>query len=433
MEKFNHDDNPIIRIIVWLILLPAVAQIPFSNSLQAESQPLTCQTWIETITEHHPELLAVKKEIDVQTALMKAQNSYSSGDLNFSIENFGGAAEFSRLNQSELTLSYQNILPVNLVFTLNQNKSQLEIQKLMIEYQRLKQSILLSLTTLLVEEQKIISLQTLIDQEKIYNDSLIDVQKKGVILGRYNSLDTLIFKQIRYEILMRSSELEAMNVNCQKQFQILSALNGLNIQHTNNLSLDSIPLLPELDSLKLLSANSFDHQLIEIDRKINLIELKIAAKERYAPPTFNLGWRYFNSERNYAWILEFCWSLPQFKQNNYYQQSKLRTSEKIALNQKNNTTNQEIELIQRYQEMASLSQQIAILENQILPNYFQIQRQTKELLLKGAIPIQTLYELQLSYIENKSRLIEKKSEYLATYFALYAQLGQLNSLEVILK
>ena len=376
----------------------------------SQNDTLTIIEAVQLALLKNPELQSYSIEIKAREASTLQESFAPNPEIEFEVENFGGAGEFSGFNGSEYTLSVGQLIELagkrkkrTLAAAFNSDLAawDYESKKLDVLTETVKRYI-----------------QLLGDQEQIaLNEELVTVSEK-----LYKAVDRLVkggrisaAELSRTMILLTTSQIEL--TRSRRKFEadrsLLSSLWGRLTPDFMSVtgSLNTIIEIPPLDSLnKLLSENP------DIVRWSTEIEMRQAIEsleeaKQIPDPLLKAGYRHLTEPNLNAFIVNLSIPIPVFNNNKGAVQEAYNRRKKSEEQRKFTEINLGAILIELYQNLAALDSEIDKSNKTIIPEAEKANKIINNGYLLGKFSFLDVLQSQKTLFEARKNLILSLVEY----------------------
>jgi len=390
---------------------PASSPEKYSKEkISSKRDALTMAEAIQLVLLKNPELQAYSLEIRAREARTLQESFAPNPEIEFEVENFGGARDFKGFDGSEITLSVGQLIELAGKRDKRTRAAAFRSDLAAWDYETKKLDVL----TETVKQ----CLQLIGDQEQIsLNEELVTVSEKlHKAVNRLVEAGKISAAEIsRTQILLSTAQLELHR--SRRKFEAdryrLSSFWGETLPGFKSVagSLDTIVAIPPVDSLKKFLAENPDivRWAAEIEMRQAIESLEEA--KQIPDPTIQAGYKHLTELNINAFVVNLSIPIPIFNNNRGAVQEAFNRREKAEEQRRYAEISVSTNLIGLYQRILYLNFKINNANSIIIPEAEKAYRIINNGYLSGKFSFLDVLESQKTLFEARKNLITSLLEY----------------------
>jgi len=388
----------------YVVVPRSTDQAKTEDPISSKRDTLTMTEAVQLALLQNPELQSYSIEIRAREARTLQESFAPNPEIEFEVENFGGAGEFNGFNGSEFTLSVGQLIELAGKRKKRAHAAAFQSDLAAWDYETKKLDILTETVKRYI--------QLLGDQEQIaLNRELVTVSEK-----LYRAVERLVqggrisvAELSRTKVLLTTSQIELTRSRrrLEADRSLLSSLWGELIPVFKSVagSLNAIIEIPPVDSLKILLDENPDivRWSTEIEMRQAIESLEEA--KQIPDPLIKAGYRYLTEPNLNAFIVNLSIPIPVFDNNKGAVQEAYNRRKKAEELRKFTEINLGTILIELYQNLAALDSEIENSNKIIIPEAEKANKIINNGYLLGKFSFLDVLQSQKTLFEARKNLI----------------------------
>jgi len=357
---------------------------------------ITIEEVHKRVKENNLEFKKLKIQEKIAKSNIKQASKFSNPEFEVELENLGKNEIGLSLSQS-VELGGKRKIRIEMA-ELEQNLVKLESEQAELE---ITTETVRRILPLLALEQQVRTLDSFIPGA----EKTLKIIEKNVEIGATKQID-----KIRAEVELDELLLEKV-IAINEMQQLKNDLSALWLGSADDFdeldaSINKEIVVPPINAYFDAVAEHPETKIQNLERQIAQIELKDAKKSAIPDLSVGAGFVRNNELKENAYILSAGIELPIFNTNKDEIHSVSLGSEVVENEISGSVSERKAEIKAVYAELTSISKDMEVLENKILPNLHTIFQTLKEYYKNGSVSFLELIETQTELLETENRLME---------------------------